>query len=392
MRVVIAPDSFKGSLSAAGVAEALARGVRRAWPTAQVTTLPVADGGEGWVETMVRATGGRLISCRVTGPLGEPVEAQYGLFDQDGQGVAVIEMAAASGLTLVPPERRDPRLTTTRGTGELIRDALDRGARRLLVGIGGSATNDGGAGMAQALGVRLLDEAGNDLPPGGAALARLARVDLGGLDPRLAQVEVVVACDVDNPLTGERGASAVYGPQKGATPEMVQELDAALAHYADVVEGVLGRSIRNTPGAGAAGGLGFGLMAFAGARLQRGIDLALDTLQADRHFAGASLVITGEGRVDRQTLHGKVPFGVAQRAKARGIPVVAVGGSIGPLPPEAMEQLRAAGILAVVPIVESPCTLEEAMEPQNTQERLERAGERIARLVGIGLALQAKAD
>ncbi|HEY8532072.1 MAG TPA: glycerate kinase [Limnochorda sp.] len=392
MRVVIAPDSFKGSLSAAGVAEALARGVRRAWPTAQVTTLPVADGGEGWVETMVRATGGRLISCRVTGPLGEPVEAQYGLFDQDGQGVAVIEMAAASGLTLVPPERRDPRLTTTRGTGELIRDALDRGARRLLVGIGGSATNDGGAGMAQALGVRLLDEAGNDLPPGGAALARLARVDLGGLDPRLAQVEVVVACDVDNPLTGERGASAVYGPQKGATPEMVQELDAALAHYADVVEGVLGRSIRNTPGAGAAGGLGFGLMAFAGARLQRGIDLALDTLQADRHFAGASLVITGEGRVDRQTLHGKVPFGVAQRAAARGIPVVAVGGSIGPLPPEAMEQLRAAGILAVVPIVESPCTLEEAMEPQNTQERLERAGERIARLVGIGLALQAKAD
>lgn len=392
MRVVIAPDSFKGSLSAAGVAEALARGVRRAWPTAQVTTLPVADGGEGWVETMVRATGGRLISCRVTGPLGEPVEAQYGLFDQDGQGVAVIEMAAASGLTLVPPERRDPRLTTTRGTGELIRDALDRGARRLLVGIGGSATNDGGAGMAQALGVRLLDEAGNDLPPGGAALARLARIDLTGLDSRLAEVEVVVACDVDNPLTGERGASAVYGPQKGATPEMVQELDAALAHYADVVEGVLGRSIRNTPGAGAAGGLGFGLMAFAGARLQRGIDLALDTLQADRHFAGASLVITGEGRVDRQTLHGKVPFGVAQRAAARGIPVVAVGGSIGPLPPEAMEQLRAAGILAVVPIVESPCTLEEAMEPQNTQERLERAGERIARLVGIGLALQAKAD
>lgn len=392
MRVVIAPDSFKGSLSAAGVAEALARGVLRAWPTAQVITLPVADGGEGWVETMVGATGGRVISCRVTGPLGEPVEAQYGLFQQDGQEVAVIEMAAASGLTLVPPERRDPRVTTTRGTGELIRDALDRGARRLLVGIGGSATNDGGAGMAQALGARFLDETGSDLPPGGAALARLARIDLTGLDSRLAEVEVVVACDVDNPLTGERGASAVYGPQKGATPEMVQELDAALEHYADVVEELLGRAIRNTPGAGAAGGLGFGLMAFAGARLQRGIDLALDTLQAGRHLAGASLVITGEGRIDRQTLHGKVPFGVARRAAALGVPVVAVGGSIGPLSPEALEELRAAGILAVVPIVESPCTLEEAMDPQNTCERLERAGERVARLVGIGLALQAKAD
>src|SRR5690606_26050010 len=352
-----------------------ARGVRRAWPAAQVELLPVADGGEGWVETLVRATSGRLVTRQVTGPLGEPVEAQYGLFQQDGEDVAVIEMAAASGLTLVPPDRRDPRVTTTRGTGELIRDALDQGARRLLVGIGGSATNDGGAGMAQALGVRFLDEAGAELPPGGAALARLARVDLSGLDPRLAQTEgvgacevdnpltgergapagygppkgaapqvgqelgvarvdlsgldprlaqteVVVACDVDNPLTGERGAAAVYGPQKGATPEMVQELDAALAHFADVVEGVIGRSLRELPGAGAAGGLGFGLMAFAGARLQRGIELALETLQADRHFAWASLVITGEGRIDRQTLHGKVPFGVARRAAAFGVPVV----------------------------------------------------------------------
>ena len=328
MRVVIAPDSFKGSLSAVEVAEALARGVRRAWPAAQVELLPVADGGEGWVETLVRATGGRLVTRQVTGPLGEPVEAQYGLFQQDGEEVAVIEMAAASGLTLVPPDRRDPRVTTTRGTGELIRDALDQGARRLLVGIGGSATNDGGAGMAQALGVRFLDEAGAELPPGGAALARLARVDLSGLDPRLAQTEVVVACDVDNPLTGERGAAAVYGPQKGATPEMVQELDAALAHFADVVEGVIGRSFRELPGAGAAGGLGFGLMAFAGARLQRGIELALETLQADRHFAWASLVITGEGRIDRQTLHGKVPFGVARRAAAFGVPGGGVAGAV----------------------------------------------------------------
>lgn len=390
MRVVIAPDSFKGSLSAVEVAEALARGVRRAWPAAQVELLPVADGGEGWVETLVRATGGRLVTRQVTGPLGEPVEAQYGLFQQDGEEVAVIEMAAASGLTLVPPDRRDPRMTTTRGTGELIRDALDQGARRLLVGIGGSATNDGGAGMAQALGVRFLDEAGAELPPGGAALARLARVDLSGLDPRLAQTEVVVACDVDNPLTGERGAAAVYGPQKGATPEMVQELDAALAHFADVVEGVIGRSFRELPGAGAAGGLGFGLMAFAGARLQRGIELALETLQADRHFAWASLVITGEGRIDRQTLHGKVPFGVARRAAAFGVPVVAVAGCVGSLTPEELDALRAAGLAAIIPVVESPCTLDEAMNPDETRKRLERTGERLARLVGIGLALKAQ--
>lgn len=390
MRVVIAPDSFKGSLSAAEVAEALAQGVLRAWPAAQVITLPVADGGEGWVETLVQATGGRSITRRVTGPLGDPVDAQYGLFQQDGQEVAVIEMASASGLTLVPPDRRDPRITTTRGTGELIRDALDQGARRLLVGIGGSATNDGGAGMAQALGVRLLDQAGTDLPPGGAALARLARVDLSGLDPRLAQVEVVVACDVDNPLTGERGASAIYGPQKGATPEMVQELDAALGHFADVVEEVLGQALRSTPGAGAAGGLGFGLMAFTNARLQRGIDLALDTLQADRHFAGAALVITGEGRIDGQTLHGKVPFGVARRAAALGVPVVAVGGGVGPLSQEALEELRAVGIQTVIPTLEAPCTLEEAMDSQSTRERLAGAGERLARLISIGLALQAQ--
>lgn len=348
--------------------------------------MPVADGGEGWVETLVHALGGRFVTLRVTGPLGQPVEARYGLIDQEDGLTAVIEMAAASGLTLVPPERRDPRRTTTRGTGELMQDALDRGARRLLVGIGGSATNDGGAGMASALGARFLDRNDQELPPGGAALADLARVDLSALDPRLAQAEVVVACDVDNPLTGERGAAAVYGPQKGATPAMVRELDAALAHFADVVESALGRRWRETPGAGAAGGLGFGLMAFAGSRLQPGIELALDTLQADRVLAGAGLAITAEGRLDRQTLHGKVPLGVARRASKHGVPVVALGGSLEPLPPEALEALRAAGIAAALPTLEEPCTLEEAMDPEQTRQRLERAGERLARLMDIGHA------
>ncbi|BAS28645.1 glycerate kinase [Limnochorda pilosa] len=389
MRVVIAPDSFKGSLDAADVAAALARGIARAWPGAEVVSLPVADGGEGWVDTLVHASGGSFLTRRVTGPLGEPVEARYGLIGQGNQRAAVIEMAAASGLPLVPPDRRDPRITTTRGTGELIRDALAQGARRLLVGIGGSATNDGGAGMAAALGVRLLDDRGAELPPGGAALARLARVDLAGLEPGLAQVEVVVACDVDNPLTGERGASAIYGPQKGATPAIVRELDAALGHFADVVEGALGRRLRDEPGAGAAGGLGFGMMAFAGARLQPGIELALDTLQADRLLVGASLVLTAEGRLDRQTLHGKVPLGVARRARKHGVPVVALGGGVEPLPVEMLEALRASGIEAVVPTLEEPCSLEEAMDPEKTRKRLERAGERVARLIGIGHAQRA---
>ncbi|HEX2064490.1 MAG TPA: glycerate kinase, partial [Acidimicrobiales bacterium] len=275
MKVVIAPGAFKGSLPAKDVARALAEGVARVWPEARVERLPLSDGGDDWVDSMVTAAGGSFVDVNVRGPLGEEVEAYYGVIESDGVATAVIEMAKASGLALVPRDGRDPRVATTYGTGELIRHALEGGAERLLVGIGGSATNDGGAGMASALGARFLDDRGDELPPGGAALAHLDRVDLSGLDPRLEEVEVVVASDVENPLLGEDGASAVYGPQKGATPEMVEELDAALSRFADVVEEAVGRRLRADPGSGAAGGIGFGLMALCGAELRPGVELAL---------------------------------------------------------------------------------------------------------------------
>lgn len=263
LKVVVAPDSFKGSLSAKEVAESLAAGLRRVWPEARIELLPLSDGGDGWVESMVTAANGSFVDVSVRGPLGEEVEARYGLIDAEGGTTAVIEMATASGLALVTEDRRDPRRTTTHGTGELIRHALDGGARRLLVGIGGSATNDGGAGMASALGVRFTDSSGDELPLGGGALADLDSVDLSGLDDRLADAEIIVAGDVDDPLLGDGGASAVYGPQKGAGPDVVRELEDALSRFADVVENAVGREIRDRPGAGAAGGLGFGLMASA---------------------------------------------------------------------------------------------------------------------------------
>ena len=274
MRVLVAPDSFKGSAAALAVAQAMARGVRAVFPEAEVLPVPIADGGEGTVEALVVATGGALREATVTGPLGQPVVARWGVLG-DGE-TAVVEMAAASGLPLVPRERRDPRRTTTRGTGELMRAALDAGSRKLVVGIGGSATNDGGTGMARALGARFLGPDGAELPEGGAALARLDRVDLSGLDPRLAGAELLVACDVDNPLTGPRGASAVYGPQKGATPEMVRELDAALCRFAERAREATGRDVAGRPGAGAAGGLGAGLLFFTPARLRPGVEIVLE--------------------------------------------------------------------------------------------------------------------
>jgi glycerate kinase len=269
MRVVIAPDSFKGSLTALAAAEAMARGVREVFPAAEVVAVPIADGGEGTVDALVAATGGRIVECTVSGPLGGPVTARWGVL---GDGTtAVIETAAASGLTLLPPGRRDPGRATTRGTGELLRAALDAGLRRAVIGLGGSATTDGGAGLARALGVRFLDAGGRELPDGGAALARLARVDASRLDPRLAGADLLVACDVENPLTGPEGAAAVYGPQKGATPALVRELDAALARYAEVAGAATGRDVAAVPGAGAAGGLGAGLLLFTPARLRPGV-------------------------------------------------------------------------------------------------------------------------
>lgn len=384
MRIVIAPDSFKGSAPAQVVARALAAGWQREWPETHIDQVPVADGGEGTVDVMVHATGGRFVETVVTGPLGRPVPARFGLLG-DGK-TAVIEMAAASGLPLVPPEARDPRRTTTRGTGELIRAALDAGARRVIVGIGGSATNDGGAGMAQALGVRFLDAEGRELAPGGAALRRLERIDVSGLDPRIEEAEFVVACDVDNPLYGPRGASYVFGPQKGATPAMAAELDEALAHYADVLRRDLGVDVAQVPGAGAAGGLGAGLLAFCRARLRPGAGIVLETVGLERYVRAADLVITGEGRLDGQSARGKAPVAVARLAKRWGKPVIAVAGALA----DDADALVDVGVDAMMAITPGPMPVEEAMA--RTEELLEVCGRRLARLVWVGARLAAVGD
>lgn len=354
-KIVIAPDSYKESLSALEVAQAVAAGFREIFPDAEYVLVPVADGGEGTVDAMVAATGGRRERVTVGGPLGEPVEAFYGLTG-DGR-TAVIEMAAASGLALVPPARRNPLVTSSRGTGELIRAALDAGARRFILGIGGSATNDGGAGMVQALGARLLDAQGRDIGPGGGALAELERIDVSGLDARLAECRIEVACDVDNPLTGARGASAVFGPQKGATPAMVQALDANLARFARIVERDLGVAVEAAPGAGAAGGMGAAMMAFFGATLKPGIEIVTAAVDLDGHVRDADLVITGEGRIDFQTVHGKTPIGVARVARRHGKPVIGIAGSLG----AAVGVVHEHGIDAVFSVLNRPCTLDEAL-------------------------------
>ncbi len=372
MRIVVCPDSFKDCLPAAPVAAAMAAGCRRAAPGAEVVELPLADGGEGTVAALVAATGGRLVERRVTGPLGEPVTATYGLLG-DG-ATAVIEMAAASGLELVPPALRDPRRTTTRGTGELLADALDAGVRRIVIGLGGSATNDGGTGLAAALGARFLGADGGELPPGGAALARLARIDASGLDPRLAAAELRVACDVDNPLCGPRGASRVYGPQKGASPADVELLDNALARYAERLRADLGRDVAELPGAGAAGGLGAGLVAFGGASLGSGIDLVLDVVGFEAALAGTDLILTGEGRLDGQTLHGKTIAGVLRRAARREVPVVALAGSLGGSP----ATLYQAGLLAAFALPPGPLTLDEAIAA--APARLAEVAEAVVRI------------
>lgn len=354
-KIVIAPDSYKESLSALEVAQAVAAGFREIFPDAEYVLVPVADGGEGTVDAMVAATGGRQERVTVGGPLGEPVEAFYGLTG-DGR-TAVIEMAAASGLALVPPARRNPLVTSSRGTGELIRAALDAGARRFILGIGGSATNDGGAGMVQALGARLLDAQGRDIGPGGGALAELERIDVSGLDARLAECRIEVACDVDNPLTGARGASAVFGPQKGATPAMVQALDANLARFARIVERDLGVAVEAAPGAGAAGGMGAAMMAFFGATLKPGIEIVTAAVDLGAHVRDADLVITGEGRIDFQTVHGKTPIGVARVARRHGKPVIGIAGSLG----ADVGVVHEHGIDAVFSVLNKPCTLDEAL-------------------------------
>lgn len=354
-KVVIAPDSFKESLSALEVAEAIERGFRQIFPQVQYVKLPMADGGEGTVDSMVAATGGEIVTVAVTGPLGQPVQAFYGLL---GEGeTAVIEMAAASGLHLAPKAQRDPRMTTSYGTGELIQAALDRGVKTIILGIGGSATNDGGAGMMQALGARLLDENRQALPPGGAALAQLAYIDLSGVDPRLQQMSITAACDVDNPLCGANGASAVFGPQKGATPEMVTQLDAALRHYGTLLEQATGREVINAPGAGAAGGMGAALLGMLNARLRPGIEIVIETLQLEEALRDADLVITGEGRLDSQSIHGKTPIGVARVAKRFGLPVIGIAGSLS----KDYQVVHQHGIDAAFSVLDRVVSLEEAL-------------------------------
>lgn len=376
MRIVAAPNPFKGSLGAPAVAAAIAAGVRSVFPSAQVIEVPVADGGEGTVEALVAAARGELVEVTVEGPLGEPVTASVGLLA--GGRTAVVELAAASGLPLVG-DRRDPRVTSTYGFGQLLAAARARGVKEIIAGIGGSATNDGGAGMAQALGYRLLDEAGRELPRGGAALARLHGIDRSGVDPGWREVQVRVACDVSNPLTGPEGASAVYGPQKGATPEVVRELDAALERFSQVVERDLGVAVRDLPGAGAAGGAGAGLVAFLGAELTRGAPLVIDASGLDEALAGAAAVFTGEGRVDGQTVYGKGPAEVAARAAAAGVPAVLLAGSLGP----GWERVLEAGAAAVLPLAEGPCTL-AAMET-DAAGLVERAAARACRLMRVDL-------
>lgn len=355
MKIVIAPDSYKESLSALDVATAIETGFREIYPHAEYVKVPVADGGEGTVEAMVAATQGHIVQVSVTGPLGEPVNAFYGL--SGDMRCAYIEMAAASGLESVPPTRRNPLLTTSWGTGELIRHALDAGVAQIIIGIGGSATNDGGAGMAQALGAKLLSAGQQQIAPGGGALETLARIDLSELDPRLADCRIDVACDVTNPLTGPQGASAVFGPQKGATVAMIERLDRGLQHFAQIIDRDLDIDVLSLEGGGAAGGMGAALYAFCGANLRPGIEIVTDALGLADLVADADLVITGEGRIDSQTIHGKVPVGVAKVAKRFNVPVIGIAGSL----TADVGVVHQHGLDAVFSVLYSVCTLDEAL-------------------------------
>jgi glycerate 2-kinase len=374
MKLVAAPNPFKGSLGAPAAAAAIALGVLDVFPDAEVLEVPVADGGEGTVEALVAARGGELVSAVVRGPLGDPVEATFGLID--GGGTAVVELAASSGLPLVPAERRDPRITSTYGFGQVLDAARRLGARRIIAGVGGSATNDACAGMAQALGFRLLDADGHDLGPGGLALCRLDHVDASGVDPAWRDVDVEVAVDVTNPLTGPEGASAVYGPQKGATPEMVAELDAALERFARVIGGGIG----DLPGAGAAGGAGAGLVYFLGARLRRGAPLVVDAARLDAALAGARAVLTGEGRVDAQSAYGKGPVEVARRAARAGVEAVLIAGSRGP----GWEAVLAEGVAFVETLSDTGDAAATAAAEARAADLLRTAAARACRRLGGG--------
>ena len=372
-KIVIASDSFKGSLSSAEVAACGERAVHRLFPDCEVVQLPVADGGEGTVETLTAALGGQSVTAIVHDPLGRLITARYGWIAQEQ--TALIEMAAASGLPLLPLEERNPWLTSTYGTGELIRNALERGCHKFLIAIGGSATNDGGMGLLQALGFRFLDAEGKELPGCGGSLQQIQQIDSSGVLVDLAQCQFTVACDVTNPFYGPTGAAYVFAPQKGADAEMVEALDQGLRHFAQLIHTTQGIAIDQLAGAGAAGGLGGGLVAFLNARLTPGIEMVLDALRFDTQITGADLIITGEGKLDAQTCMGKTPLGILRRAQQQGIPVVALGGAV-----EASEALNQCGFLAVFPILPYPTSLTEAMDSSFTQQNIERTIAQVLRL------------
>ena len=372
MKVVIAPDSFKGSLSAFEVAKAIQRGIKTVDESIETVIVPMADGGEGTVQSLIDASGGNIIELMAYDPLFRKINSFYGIM---GDGVtAVIEMAAASGLPLLTSAERNPLKTTTYGTGELIKDAINRGCKKFIIGLGGSATNDGGCGMAQALGAKFLDENGNEIDMGGGELSKISSIDISGIDSRIKNAEFLAACDVDNPLCGEKGASAVYGPQKGASGNDVKTLDDGLQHFAQVVKQKLNLDIIDVPGAGAAGGLGAGVMVFLNAQLHRGIDIVTQTTKLTDKMNGADLVITGEGKIDSQTAFGKTPFGVAQIAKEKNIPVIAIAGSLG----EGYQTLYEKGFDGIHSIMDESMSLKYAID--NAAELLENAAEHVIRI------------
>lgn len=378
MKIVIAPDSFKESLSASDIASTIKEGFSDIYPHAQYTLLPVADGGEGTVEAMVHALNGHIINTTITDPLGERGSAFYGV-SGDNQ-CAIIEMAAASGLERVPLNKRNAKITTSYGTGELIYDALDKGTRKFIIGIGGSATNDGGAGMLQALGVKLLDKTGQQIGYGGQALADLVNIDISEMDSRLARCDFEVACDVTNPLTGENGASAIFGPQKGASKEDITLLDNNLKHFAKIIKQDLNIDVEHIPGTGAAGGMGAALLAFLNAKLRPGIEIITELLNLDRLVKEADLVITGEGRLDHQSINGKVPIGVAAIAKKHDKPVIAIVGSLG----DKAEIVYPYGISAMFSILTQICTLDEALDATTAKKNLFMSARNIAAAIKIG--------
>ena len=377
MKIVIAPDSFKESLSAKQVSHAIQIGLARVWPDAEFVTVPVADGGEGTVQALIDATNGQQVFTRVTGPLGTAVDAFYGLLG-DGK-TAVIEMAEASGLHLVPAALRDPKSTSSVGTGQLVKHALDNGAKRLIIGLGGSATNDAGVGMLAALGVRFYRQDGSEIKPCGGELIDLANIDISEIDPRLQHCDIAIACDVDNPLCGKNGASAVFGPQKGATAQDVALLDRALHHFGTLTETVTGKAVLSKKGAGAAGGMGAAWLGYTNAVLKPGIEIVLETVKLAEKLPGADLVITGEGRIDQQTIHGKTPMGVATLAKQFNLPVIAVAGCVG----DNYQAVYQYGIDAVFTCVPRAMNLTQALE--EAEVNLTNLAENIARTWSLSM-------